>query len=91
MDVIERIKMLERAEGLSREELAIKAGIKYTRLRNAVGGQVKLRHEELEAIGNAFPEYAYWLAYGKELPEAGQISPMTKEAQKSLGTHGEAG
>ncbi len=91
MDVLERIKAIEKAEGLNREELALKAGIKYTRLRNAIGGQVKLRHEEIEQIGNAFPEYAYWLAYGKEIPEAGQISPMTKATQEDYRQQGKAG
>lgn len=84
MNVLERLKEIERKEGLSREDLATKTGIKYTRLRNAIGGQVKLRHEEIEAIGKAFPEYRLWLAYGEEIPEAGQISPMTKEAQEKL-------
>lgn len=78
MDVLERIKAIEKQEKIGREDLALKAGIKYTRLRNAVGGQVKLRHEEIIAIANVFPEYAHWLAFGKELPDAGQISPMTK-------------
>lgn len=91
MNVLERIKELEKLEELSREELANKTGIKYTRLRNAIGGQVKLRHEEIEAIGNAFPEYAFWIAYGKEIPEAGQISPMTKKTQIDYGQQGKAG
>lgn len=91
MEVLERIKTLEKFEDISREELANRAGIKYTRLRNAIGGQTKLRHEEVEAIGKAFPEYKLWLAYGEEMPEAGQISPMTKKTQMDYQKPGQAG
>ncbi len=78
-------------EKLGRETFAQKAGIKYTRLTNVLSKRAQVRHEEIELIGTAFPEYRYWLAYGEELPEAGQISPMTKTAQKELGTQGKAG
>ncbi len=91
MDVRERIKNIEKTEKLSREDLAIKAGMKYTRLRNLVGGQTVFRMEDLEAIAKIFPEYEYWLYTGKEIPEAGQISPMTKQAREELKTHGKAG
>jgi hypothetical protein len=36
--------------------------------------------EELEALGRLWPEYAYWLITGSEIPEAGQISPMTNKS-----------
>lgn len=88
---IERLRQLCKSEGLTHEELAIKAGFKPSRISNLMNQRGQIKQEELEQLGTTFPEYAFWLAYGKELPEAGQISPMTKEAQKSLGTHGEAG
>lgn len=88
MDLKDRIKEIERTEGLTREDLARKAGMKYTRLRNLVGGQTVFRMEDLEAISKIFPEYEYWLFCGKEIPEAGQISPMTKAAQRDLRTQG---
>lgn len=91
MDIKDRIKEIEREEKLTREDLAEKAEIKYTRLRNLVGGQTIFRMDDIEAIATVFPEYEYWLYTGKELPEAGQISPMTKAAQKNLGTQGKAG
>ncbi len=43
-----------------------------------------MRAAETEALAKLWPEYGYWLATGEELPEAGQISPMTKREQKRL-------
>jgi len=82
MKYIERIKEIEKAENLSREELAMKCGIKYTRLRNVVGGQAEVRASDLAGIAEAFPEYEVWLFTGKEYPRGGQISPATKKGQK---------
>jgi len=42
----------------------------------------KVRAEEVEAVINVFPEYAYWLATGGTLPEQGQISPITSEEEE---------
>lgn len=78
-DFLERIRQIENFENLGREELAMKAGMKYTRLRNLMSGQGQPRIEDIIKIADAFPEYSHWLIYGKELPEAGQISPMTKK------------
>lgn len=90
MSYIERIKEIEKAEGLSREELAMKCGMKYTRLRNVIGGQAEVRASDLAVIAAAFPEYEVWLFTGKEYPGEGQISPMTKATQKELGTQRKA-
>lgn len=90
MDLKDRIKEIEQIESLTREELARKVDITYTRLRNLVGGQTKFRMEDLQAISTVFPEYEYWIYTGKEIPEAGQISPMTKAAQQELRTQGKA-
>lgn len=91
MDVIERINKLTEYERVSRDKLALLTGIGSSRWQNVLQRKAKLRHEEIEAIGNAWPEYRVWIAYGDEIPEAGQISPMTKETQKKLGTPGKAG
>lgn len=90
MAYIERIKEIEQAEGLSREDLAMKCGIKYTRLRNVVGGQAEIRASDLATIASAFPEYEVWLFTGKEYPSEGQISPATKVAHRELGTQRKA-
>ncbi len=91
MSIEDRFKLLAESEGISREKFAMKAGIPYTRLVNIFSGRAKVRFEEIELIGNAWPEYRFWVAYGEELPEAGQISPMTKAAQAELKTQGKAG
>lgn len=91
MSFLDRVKKIEKHEGLSREELAMKAGMKYTRLRNLVGGQGQVRLDDIEAITKAFPEYKHWLIFGEELPESGQISPMTKKTHSDYQTQGKAG
>lgn len=78
MDILERIEIIQKSKGLNREDMAIETGIKFSRLNNIFSGRAKIRHEEIEAIGKKYKEYGYWLAYGEEIPEAGQISPMTK-------------
>lgn len=83
MDIKDRIKEIERVENLTREELARKIGITYTRLRNLVGGQTKFRMDDLEALCTVFPEYEYWIYTGKEIPQVGLISPMTKQRSQS--------
>lgn len=89
-DAVIRIKTLCETESLSREQLAEKTGIKYSRWHNLMNDRGKIKSDEIEAVGKAWPEYRIWIAYGEELPEAGQISPMTKKAQEDLGTTGKA-
>lgn len=90
-EFIERLKQICKSEGLTHEQLAQKSKLRYTRISNLMNKRGQIKQEELEQLGNTFPQYAYWLAYGKEIPEAGQISPMTKDAQSKLGTPGKAG
>lgn len=78
-DVIERIKVICKAEGLTREELASKTGMNYTRWHNLMNNRGVIRPEEIILTGNAFPEYKHWIVFGEELPEAGQISPKIRE------------
>jgi hypothetical protein len=73
--VLGRIKMLLRAKQLKVDELASLTNIAYSRWANVLAGKAKLRHAEVEALGNVFPQYRLWLAYGDTLPEAGQTSP----------------
>ncbi|MDO6748532.1 XRE family transcriptional regulator [Gilvimarinus sp. 1_MG-2023] len=89
--VIERINAILETEKVTRDVLSAKTGIGYSRWNNVLQGKAKVRHSEIEAIGKTWPEYRLWLAYGDEMPEAGQISPMTKSAQSDLGTAGKAG
>lgn len=89
LDVIDRINLLVEAEKLSREMLSRRTGINYSRWTNVLQRKAKARHEEIEALGKAWPEYRLWLAFGDVLPEAGQISPMSKVAPAALSPVGE--
>jgi|GEM_PF-1668215 len=80
-DLIERLKEIQKSEGVTREQLAEKSGIKYTRLQNIFNRRTNIQPDEIEVIGGLFPRYRMWLVFGEELPEAGQTSPMTNEVK----------
>lgn len=90
-DAIERINTLLRIEKITRDELSTKTGIGYNRWISVIQKKTQLRHNEIQALARLWPEYKLWIAYGEEMPEAGQISPMTKKAQAELRTAGKAG
>jgi len=73
--VLMRIKSLLKIKQLKVDDLATKTSITYSRWANVLSGKAKLRHAEIEALGNAYPEHKLWLAFGDTLPHAGQISP----------------
>ncbi|TRW95010.1 DNA-binding protein [Candidatus Methylobacter oryzae] len=71
---------------LSNPALEAKTGIKSTTWANLRLKKIRLNEEHLEAVIKLFPEYAYWITTGKDLPEAGQISPEIEETRKRLST-----
>ncbi len=73
--VLIRIKTLLKAKQLKVDDLANKTNIAYSRWANVLSGKAKLRHAEVEALGNVYPEHKLWLAFGDTLPHAGQTSP----------------
>jgi len=77
--VLIRIKTLLKAKQLKVDDLATLTDITYSRWANVLAGKAKIRHIEVEALGNAYPEHKLWIAYGDTLPQVGQISP-TDEA-----------
>ena len=81
MEIEDRIKLIIESTGLTREKFANKVGVPYTRITNIFSGRAKVRHVEIEAIGNAYPQYMIWLAYGRGMPEAEQIAPPDKETK----------
>lgn len=91
MSELQRLKELKDTEGMTIDDLSEKTGIKNTRMRNLLGGKTPVRIDDIQTVGQAFPEYKYWLAFGEEIPEAGQISPATKRAQELLKTTGKVG
>ncbi len=82
--IFDRYKLLIESEATDLKWLEDLTAIKTKRWQNIKYGQAKLGAEEIEALGSVYKEYAYWLTTGEELPEAGQISPMTKKAQRQL-------
>lgn len=73
-------------EKLKSPFLEERTGIKADRWKNVKAGKAELRASDIEALSRVCPEYCYWLATGQELPQAGQISPMTKKAMQTLKT-----
>lgn len=83
MAILDRIKTLMKSKRLRLDDLASKTNIGYSRWANVLSGKAKIRHEEVEALGKAYPEHKLWLAFGETLPNAGQISPGIAEDKAS--------
>jgi hypothetical protein len=90
MDEIDRLNLLFGNIKQSKKLVLKNAGVNYDRFAQVMGRKVELRAKELTAIAGQFPEFEYWILTGKELPEKGWISPMTKAAHQELGTQGKA-
>lgn len=88
--IIDRFLLILREEGRQMPWLESETGISRKRWTNIKQRGV-MRTEELEAIYAIYPEYEVWLATGREYPEAGQISPMTKRASNKLKNQPTAG
>ncbi|MBU3068787.1 helix-turn-helix domain-containing protein [Aestuariicella sp. G3-2] len=65
-----------------------KTGIKKETVRAICNNRQRINEEHIQAIAAAFPEYKHWLVFGEELPEVGQISPMTKATQENYKAQG---
>jgi hypothetical protein len=78
----ERVITVVKESGLKNPELESRTGInRYTwqNIRNKP--ERALKTEEIEAVVQLFPEYAYWIMTGLTIPEAGQISPEIEKAR----------
>tara|TARA_B100001109_G_scaffold254921_1_gene255995 strand:+ start:25490 stop:25738 length:249 start_codon:yes stop_codon:yes gene_type:complete len=80
MNSLERIDLLLSLERKTRRELAGLTGIPESRWNSVMNKRARLSMNEVEALIDVWPDYAYWLVTGKELPESGQVSPLTKKA-----------
>ena len=85
MDITERMHLLLNFKKAKSKELEETSGIDRDRWNNIrkTKPTAKVRAEEVEALTKIFPEYAYWLATGKTLPQVGQISPELEETGKN--------
>ncbi|MDP2098694.1 MAG: DNA-binding protein [Methylobacter sp.] len=72
--------------GESPKSLEEKTGIdraKWSNIKRKTN-PIRATEEHIEAILKTWPEYAYWVATGKTIPEAGQISPEIEETRQKL-------
>jgi hypothetical protein len=81
--IIERFLVIWKEERLTADWLAERTPIDAKRWYGIRNRKV-MRTSELEAVIAIWPEYAYWLTTGKEIPDSGQISPSTKQAMRRL-------
>lgn len=87
----DRFLILLRMEDVRLPWLEERTGIDRKRWANVKAGNAKLLASEIQAVAIVWPQYAYWLTTGLELPEAGQISPLTKKAAELLKPARQAG
>lgn len=66
--------------------LESKTGIKSMDWANLRNKKVRLNEDHIEGLKIVAPEFIYWIMTGKELPEAGQISPELEETRQKLQT-----
>lgn len=90
-ETLDRFLILIALEGTKMPWLEKQTGISSKIWSNIKYKAQKMKAEELAELGKVYPEYAYWLTTGLELPEAGQISPMTKRASNKLKNQPTAG
>lgn len=81
--VLARIKHLLKCKHLKVDDLAVLTNTPYSRWSNVLSGKAKIRHAEIEALGNIYPEHKLWIAFGDTLPKSGQISPTPAPYKKS--------
>ena len=66
-------------------------GIGARKWTNLCQGKQRANDEMIEAIGKAFPKYAYWLVTGKTDEAHGHVSPILERVREDLQRVGEAG
>ena len=76
--VNERIRYLRECLEISRDEFAIKLGIKAGQLANIENKRQKAPAWYLETINNKWPQHTYWIATGIEIPEQGHVKPKKR-------------
>lgn len=84
MSIYQRVRELRESLNLDRTAFSDKCKIKKKTIENIENNIQKINGDHIEAINNAYPEYAYWLTTGLTLPESGQISPELEETRQNL-------
>lgn len=68
-------------------DLAKAGDTDYPRWVNIKRGRARVGADEVEILGNVFPNYRWWLMTGEVMPEVGQTSPEYDEANRNLSNH----
>lgn len=79
----DRIRELRDHLGLGRAAFEEATGIPRKTIANIEQRIQKAYAWHIEAICKKWPEYAYWLATGNTLPDAGQISPDIEKQRRA--------
>lgn len=82
MEMRERIKTLIKVEANPRTPWAHMeqlTGIRAVTWQNFSRGRQRANDEMLEALGRAWPQYAFWLMTGRTDLEHGHLSPEDSE------------
>ena len=82
MDAVDRVRLLKELERLENRDLTEITGSKKDYWKNTLQRKQRLYQDELEKLGQKFPEYAVWLGTGIEVVNEGHISPMTKRSHR---------
>lgn len=85
-DIRERMIILLDFIGLKNPKLEEKTGIPKTTWQNLRNRRGRANEEQISAVVNLWPEYAYWIVSGSTAPECGQISPELEKIRVSLKT-----
>jgi len=88
---IDRYRLLIQLESIKLPWLEKKTGVDRKRWSNVKLGHAEMKANDLQALCQVWPEYAYWLATGFERPDKGDISPLTKKAHEVSKTAPKAG
>jgi len=78
------LKVIEDLD-LTFPQLERRTGLKAMSWRNLKNTPTRANEEHISGIIKIKPEYAYWIATGLTLPQAGQISPDLEKTRQKLG------
>lgn len=85
MNIVNRIKIVRRAEGLTQPEFCKLTGLKMSTLTSYELGTTKtIPSNQLEKIttNKRLFKYSLWLVTGKTAPKCGQIAAKAPKARK---------
>ncbi|WP_287031321.1 DNA-binding protein [Pseudomonas sp. UBA6310] len=72
-------RALQLLERTSLKELAEVNSKDYVRWQSIKRGRARISAEELEVLGEKYPQFRWWLMTGEVMPDKGQLSPAYEE------------